>query len=110
MNERQNIIDILEQRYVELGYIRPRARALEDIFHAQKFLQEAAKPPKEHTSDQITKSVCDDLQRRSATWVAKYGTTLDRADLNLREWLQHAYEECLDQAQYLKRAIRELEK
>lgn len=39
----------------------------------------------------------------------KYGTTLERTDLSLKDWLQHAYEECLDQANYLKRAIVELE-
>lgn len=110
MSKLQNIIDIAEQRYVELGYDRPRSRALEDFYNAQRFFQSVAKLPKEHTSDQITKSVCDDLQRRSFAGIAKYGTTLDRTDLGLREWLQHAYEECLDQAQYLKRAIRELEK
>lgn len=39
----------------------------------------------------------------------KYGVTLERTDLSLKDWLQHAYEECLDQANYLKRAIFELE-
>lgn len=61
-------------------------------------------------SDPITQAVCEDLNQRSAVGVSKYGCTLDRNDLGLREWLQHAYEECLDQAQYLKRAIMELEK
>jgi hypothetical protein len=46
---------------------------------------------------------------RSQTGVAKYGTTLARTDLNLRDWLQHAYEETLDQANYLKRAIMEID-
>lgn len=40
----------------------------------------------------------------------KYGVTLERTDLNLRDWLQHAYEECLDQANYLKRSIVEIDK
>jgi len=30
--------------------------------------------------------------------------------LELREWLQHAYEETLDKAVYLKRAIDEINK
>lgn len=50
-----------------------------------------------------------DLMQREARGVAKYGVTADRTDLTLKDWLQHAYEECLDQAVYLKRAMRELE-
>ncbi len=55
--------------------------------------------------DGIIQRVCADLQQRSEKGIAKYGVTLDRTDLSLRDWLQHAYEETLDQANYLKRAI-----
>jgi len=58
----------------------------------------------------IVEAVRDDLLRRSQLGIAKYGVTLDRADLNLRDWLQHAYEEHLDAANYLKRAIIELDR
>ncbi|WP_292463582.1 hypothetical protein [Mesorhizobium sp.] len=60
--------------------------------------------------DSIVAAVRDDLLRRSELGIAKYGVTLDRTDLNLRDWLQHAYEETLDQANYLKRAIVEIER
>lgn len=60
--------------------------------------------------DKIVNDVCDDLQRRSEVGIKKYGTTLDGNPLNLKEWLTHAYEETLDQALYLKRAIKELNK
>ena len=53
--------------------------------------------------------VCADIAKRQAKGVAKYGTTVSDNPLTLREWLQHAYEECLDQAVYLKRAIEEME-
>jgi len=59
--------------------------------------------------DSVVAAVRDDLLRRSEVGIAKYGVTLDRADLNLRDWLQHAYEETLDQANYLKRAIMEID-
>jgi len=59
--------------------------------------------------DSIVKAVCADLQSRSAVGIKKYGVTLDRKDLSLRDWLQHAYEETLDQANYLKRAIIEID-
>jgi hypothetical protein len=35
---------------------------------------------------------------------------LSRKDIDLKGWLNHAYEEALDMANYLKRSIKELEK
>lgn len=61
-------------------------------------------------TDPVVEAVRADLLQRSAKGIAKYGVTLDRRDLSLRDWLQHAYEETLDQANYLKCAILELEK
>lgn len=61
------------------------------------------------TIDTVVEAVRADLLRRSQLGIAKYGTTLDRGDLSLRDWLQHAYEEALDQANYLKRAIIEID-
>ncbi len=56
------------------------------------------------------KLVCQDIKDRQAKGVAKYGTTVANNSLPLREWLQHAYEEALDQAIYLKRAIQEIDR
>ncbi|WP_440110295.1 hypothetical protein [Acidovorax sp. BL-A-41-H1] len=53
--------------------------------------------------------VCIDIGRRQQLGKSKYGTTVAENPLSLREWLNHAYEECLDQAVYLKRAIAELD-
>jgi len=50
-------------------------------------------------------AVMDDLKLREMRGLGKYKTTVDRKDLELRDWLQHAYEEVLDEAMYLKRAI-----
>jgi hypothetical protein len=58
--------------------------------------------------DKIVKEVRKDLKDRSEVGIKKYGVTLDREDLSLKDWLQHAYEETLDKALYLKRAIREI--
>ncbi len=54
--------------------------------------------------------VCDMIAARQRLGIAKYGTTVADNPLNLREWLQHALEECLDQAVYLMRAIEEIDK
>lgn len=61
-------------------------------------------------TDSVVEAVRNDLLRRSQLGIKKYGVTLDRSDLSLRDWLQHAYEETLDAAHYLKRAIMEIEK
>lgn len=58
--------------------------------------------------DSVVEEVRSDLKKRSKIGIKKYNTTLDRTDLSLEDWLQHAYEETLDKALYLKRAIKEI--
>jgi hypothetical protein len=55
----------------------------------------------------IESLVCDDIAKRQQVGIAKYGTTVAENPLTHAEWLQHAYEECLDMAVYLKRAMAE---
>lgn len=59
--------------------------------------------------DPIIAAVQRDLAARSRLGMMKYGVGLDRQDLSLRDWLQHALEECLDMAGYLKAAITKLD-
>jgi hypothetical protein len=56
--------------------------------------------------DEITALVMEDLKRRSDVGLNKYNTTLDKN--NYQNMLQHAYEEALDMAQYLKKEITTL--
>ena len=60
--------------------------------------------------DKVVEAVRADLLQRSQVGIKKYNTTLERTDLDIKDWLQHAYEECLDMANYLKRCITELKK
>ena len=53
--------------------------------------------------------VCEEIARRQQLGINKYGTTVADNNLSLREWLQHALEESLDQAIYLRRAIAEID-
>lgn len=53
----------------------------------------------------IYKEVISDLISREKMGRVKYGTTVDKANLSEREWMQHAYEEALDFAIYLKRMM-----
>jgi acyl carrier protein len=54
--------------------------------------------------------VIADITDRQRKGISKYGVTVEANRLSLKEWLEHAYLECLDQAVYLKRAIEEIEK
>lgn len=58
----------------------------------------------------IEADLCAEIAARQALGKNKYGATVADSPLALREWLQHALEEALDQAVYLKRAIAELDK
>ena len=53
----------------------------------------------------IEQKVIEDILNRQKLGIKKYGKTLGENNLKLKERLQHAYEECLDQANYLKWAI-----
>lgn len=59
--------------------------------------------------DPIVAAVREDLLARSLVGLKKYGVGLDRTDLSKREWLRHAYEEALDLACYLKRAMGDVD-
>lgn len=52
--------------------------------------------------------VCEDIAKRQAAGVAKYGTTVEANPLSLIQWHQHLYEELLDAAVYQRRIIEKL--
>ena len=57
----------------------------------------------------VEAEVCELIARRQQAGIAKYGQTVADNPLSLRQWLQHALEETLDKAVYLKRAINEID-
>lgn len=54
---------------------------------------------------QVTEQVINDIKVRELKGIQTYGTTMDREDLTQDIWLNHAYEEALDFAIYLKKLI-----
>jgi hypothetical protein len=58
--------------------------------------------------DTIVFKVAALLRARSDTGIRKYGTTLDRTDLSVKQWIDHAIEESLDHALYLMKLKDEL--
>ena len=54
--------------------------------------------------------VCLDIAKRQSLGMQKYKISVEANPLRTRDWLQHAYEEALDMAIYLKRTIEEIDK
>jgi len=56
----------------------------------------------------IASDVIKQIKNRADVGLSKYGVTLDRDDLSLEEWIQHAIEEVLDLAGYLTKLKKDL--
>lgn len=56
------------------------------------------------------KRVCEDISRRQAFGMGKYGVSVENNPLTQREWVNHAYQEALDLAVYLRRIMEEMDK
>ena len=63
---------------------------------------------KDEKSSNTLESVISDIRKREEKGLKEYGTTVDRKDLTLKDWLKEAYEEALDLAVYLRRAMDDL--
>ena len=58
---------------------------------------------------EVEESVIESIRQRRDAGRQKYGTTMERTDLVLSDWLQHLQEELLDAAIYVERLKREVE-
>jgi hypothetical protein len=63
--------------------------------------------------DSIVTSIIKQFEERSAAGKTKYGTDLDRTDLSLLDWIEHAKQEHMDAILYLEKIkqqyLKELE-
>lgn len=53
----------------------------------------------------IEDKVCAKIQARAELGERKYGTTMEREDLDLTEWLTHLQEELMDATVYVEKLI-----
>ena len=53
--------------------------------------------------DSVVHSVLQKFIRRAEAGKKKYGVTLDRTDLSVLDWIQHAQEEHMDAILYLEK-------
>lgn len=54
-------------------------------------------------ADSIVQTIIAKFRLRSEVGKAKYGTTLDRTDLSVLDWIAHAQEEHMDAILYLEK-------
>lgn len=53
--------------------------------------------------DSIVTAIVERFLQRAAVGKSKYGTDLDRTDLSILDWIQHAQEEHMDAILYLEK-------
>jgi hypothetical protein len=56
--------------------------------------------------DSVVRAVLDQFIQRAEFGKKKYGTDLDREDLSVLDWIQHAQEEHMDAILYLEKLKR----
>jgi len=59
-------------------------------------------------TDSVVMSVIKQFKGRADFGMQKYGTNLDRTDLSVLDWIQHAQEEHMDAILYLEK-LKQLE-
>lgn len=57
----------------------------------------------ENKLDSIVESVISKYKDRANIGFTKYGTNLDRSDLNTKEWAEHLQQELMDAVLYLEK-------
>ncbi len=58
--------------------------------------------------DSVVRAIVEKFLSRAEFGQRKYGTNLDRNDLSVMDWIQHAQEELMDGILYLEKLKKEL--
>ena len=88
-----------------MGYISDSKSYREYLVEMERQQEDTPKPFK---LDSIVTSVIDQFIDRSKKGKAKYGVDLDRTDLDLIEWVEHAKQEHMDAILYLEKIKQDL--
>lgn len=59
-------------------------------------------------SEEVEEAVINQIRSRRDAGRSKYGTTMERTDLSILQWVQHAQEEAMDFSIYLEKLKRVL--
>lgn len=66
-----------------------------------------SRPFREPKQDSFVQKVKGKFEERSQTGIEKYGTTLEREDIDLKGWLTHLQEELMDATLYVEKLLHE---
>ena len=58
--------------------------------------------------DKIVEEVISKFRERSERGITKYGSTLERNDLDVVDWMNHLQEELMDACLYLQRMKKDI--
>jgi hypothetical protein len=59
--------------------------------------------------DSIVTSIIEQFEKRALKGKEKYGVDLDRTDLSLLDWIEHAKQEHMDAILYLEKIKQEID-
>ena len=107
---RKSYHPIREERNEGNGRRVPESSQNPDGKHLQTVRKLVGRRQNQHQQRQPPQPPEAHIKNRQQLGITKYGTTVAQNPLELRQWLQHSYEEKLDDAVYMKRAIQELDK
>ncbi len=108
--EKYNLISLLENatpkgKVFTIKKVDPCDDNPDYLLDNGSFVGEDALELAEPQASDLLTSVIQDLKDREIKGIENYGTSMDRTDLTQKEWIQHAYEEALDLALYLKKIM-----
>jgi ATP-dependent Clp protease adapter protein ClpS len=64
----------------------------------------------DYTPDSVVQTIIENFVKRAEMGEKKYGVTLDREDLTIEEFIEHALQEHMDAILYLQKVKMMLEK
>lgn len=106
------IIPHINGKTIGTGAIETTARCTSPSIHFDieepSSLEQSSLEQSSYTKDSIVNKVIGSFIERSNLGYKKYGTTLDRNDLSVLDWIQHAQEEHMDAILYLEKLKHEL--
>ena len=79
-----------------------------DLSENAIFSRDSSKKALSEQVDSVVTSVMQKYIERSLVGKKKYGTTLDRDDLTIVEWINHTQEELMDATLYLEKLKKTL--
>jgi hypothetical protein len=88
-----------------MGYISDSKSYREYMMEMEKQQDDTPQPFK---PDSIVQSIINEFLERAKKGKEKYGVDLDRNDLTIEEWIEHAKQEHMDAILYLEKIKHEL--